>query len=291
MLNVAVLAHGAAEELFPLDDPIGKSVRVGTNYYKVVGITKHRDASAAIGGSLSGQDYNLDLYIPLRTFQARIGDLNVKRQTGSFSAESVELNQITLTVDHIDNVVPTAEAVRELLNLRHTQKDYGIVVPLELKKQADQIRYIFNGVLGSIAMISLFVGGIGIMNIMLATVTERTREIGIRRALGARQRDIKIQFLTETAVLSSFGGLLGVLLGIFTPLAFKGIQWIVKYYVLDGSAGSSEIAKMFSDMSPQVAPWSIPVAFSFSVFIGLVSGLYPAISAAKLHPIEALRHE
>jgi putative ABC transport system permease protein len=158
-------------------------------------------------------------------------------------------------------------------------------------RQADQIRQIFNIVLGSIAAISLVVGGIGIMNIMLATVTERTREIGIRRALGARQRDIIRQFLTETIVLSGAGGLIGVLLGLMTPLTFTGIQWIVENMVLDPATSASPLGRMFSDMQPRIAVWSLPVAFGISVAIGVIFGLYPARAAAKMDPIEALRHE
>src|SRR5690606_24561845 len=116
---------------------------------------------------------------------------------------------------------------------------------------------------------SLIVGGIGIMNIMLATVTERTREIGIRRALGARQRDIISQFLTETVVLAGSGGVVGVVLGLMTPLAFDGVQYFVLNWVLDGASGTSEIARMFSEMQPQIAYWSLPVAFGISVGIGI----------------------
>ncbi|QDU78667.1 Macrolide export ATP-binding/permease protein MacB [Polystyrenella longa] len=292
MLNVAVIAREVADTLFPLSDPIGKSIRVDDNYFKVVGITKDRTASAAIGGSLSGQDYNKDIYIPLRTFFVRLGDLIVARQTGSFSAEQVELNQITLKVDDPEQVIATSEVVRETLEKTHARKkDYAVVVPLELLEQARQIRLLFNAVLGSIAAISLVVGGIGIMNIMLATVTERTREIGVRRALGARQRDITEQFLTETIVLSGTGGVIGVLLGLSTPLAFSVIRSVLKQFLLEGADSSSEAGRIFFEMEPQIAVWSLPLAFGISVGIGIIFGLYPARSAARLDPIEALRHE
>jgi putative ABC transport system permease protein len=150
---------------------------------------------------------------------------------------------------------------------------------------------IFNFVLGSIAGISLLVGGIGIMNIMLATVTERTREIGIRRALGARRRDIVQQFLTETVVLAGTGGLVGVGLGLLTPYAFELLQWGLDSYVLDRTAEASDFGRMFAGMRPQVAFWSLPLAFGVSVAIGMIFGVYPARSAARLDPIEALRHE
>lgn len=294
MKNVAVLASETAVKLFPVDDPIGASVQIKGAAYRVIGIMEARTASAAVGGSLSGQDYNKDIYIPLDTFQSRINtsDIFIKFSSGNFSAESVIFNQITLKVKDSEDVIATAETVRETLEMTHANdNDYAVVVPLELLKQADQLRNIFNVVLGSIAGISLLVGGIGIMNIMLATVTERTREIGIRRALGARRVDITQQFLIETIVLSGTGGIIGVLLGLSTPLVFQLIKKIVTSYIMDpASAKSSELGNMFMEMEPQIAVWSLPVAFGFSVLTGVVFGLYPARSAAKLDPIEALRH-
>jgi len=222
----------------------------------------------------------------------RLGDQIFTRAQGSFSAEQVELNQITLQVSDPSQVIATAEVVRETIEQAHDKKDVAVIVPLELLKQADQIRQIFNVVLGSIAAISLLVGGIGIMNIMLATVTERTREIGIRRALGARQQDIIEQFLTETIALSGMGGIVGVLLGLMTPFAFSGLQYIVENFVLDPTTGpTSEIGIIFSEMQPQTAYWSLPLAFGISVGIGIIFGIYPARAAARMDPIEALRHE
>lgn len=290
--NIAVLGAETASTMFPFEDPLDQSIQVRNHRYKIVGIMRTRTSSAAIGGSLSGQDYNKDIYIPLSTFRSRIGDIVFTRMSGSFSAEQVELNQITLKVKSREDVVPTAEVVKESLKRSHAGKaDYDVIVPLELLKQADQIRQIFNIVLGSIAAISLVVGGIGIMNIMLATVTERTREIGIRRALGARQRDIINQFLTETIVLSGSGGLIGIMLGLATPMAFQGIKYTVHNFILDRSSGESPMAKIFSEMEPRIAFWSLPVAFGISVGIGIIFGIYPARSAARMDPIEALRHE
>ena len=293
---VCVIAHEVAETLFRYENPIGESVTIKTSgkteSYRIVGVTQARTASAAIGGSLSGQDFNKDIYIPIQTMRVRLPFLQVRRQQGSFSAEETQLSQITLQVSDREDVLPAADVIRETINRTHRdKKDVAVVVPLELLKQADQLRMIFNVVLGSVAAISLIVGGIGIMNIMLATVTERTREIGIRRALGAKQRDITRQFLTETVVLAGSGGLIGIALGLVTPLTFGGIQWFVESFVLEGQTADSELGRIFSEMHPTVAFWSLPLAFGISVGIGIIFGLYPARSAARLDPIEALRHE
>ena len=290
--NVVVLGYDVANELFPVEEPIGKAVQIDSIYYTIIGVTAERTASAGIGGSLSAQDFNKDLYVPINTFRARIGDEIFTPKQRGMDSEYLELSQITLAVHDVEDVIRTADVVRGTIERFHTQKDFAVVVPLELLKQADQLRQIFNIVLGSIAAISLVVGGIGIMNIMLATVTERTREIGIRRALGAKQRDIIEQFLTETVVLSGTGGVLGVALGLFTPPAFRLIRYITLNFILDSRPGAvSETTRMFSEMEPSVATWSLPLAFGISVGIGVIFGLYPARAAAKLDPIEALRHE
>lgn len=290
--TVVVLASEAATVLFGHEDPIGRAIRVQERFYTVVGVMQPREATAAIGGSISAQDYGSDVYIPLTTMRARLGDMNVVRTTGSFSAERVELSQITLRVRSQEEVLPTADAIRESLSLNHKDdRQYSVVVPYELLKQAEQLRDIFSVVLGSIAAISLVVGGIGIMNIMLATVTERTREIGIRRALGARQRDITMQFLTETVVLSGTGGLIGIVMGLLTSPAFRIIQLATDRFIFQGQGATSEFGRMFAEMRPEPVPSSLPIAFCIAVAIGVAFGIYPARAAARLDPIEALRHE
>jgi putative ABC transport system permease protein len=268
--NVCVLGAETAETLFPLDDPLGKSVRVGERHnYVVIGVTERRAASAGIGSSLSAQDYNRDVYIPFDTDKARFGKILTYQSAGTYQSEKLEISQITVTVDHMENVKETAKVLESMLDQYHPQKDVAITVPLDLLERAEQTQRIFTLVLGAIASISLMVGGIGIMNIMLATVTERTREIGIRRALGAKRRDIAWQFLVETVALSNTGGLLGVLLGV-------GLAYAVT---------------TFFDFRLIIQPWSPALAFAVSVAVGLVFGTYPARRAALLDPIEALRHE
>ena len=196
--NFAVLAHATAEALFPYEDPVGETIVLGSDTYKVIGVTGERCRTAAAGGSFAGQDYNRDVYIPLNTCRFDSASGSSTSAPGGLIAEETELTQLTVQV-HIDRRGgPDGQRYcRGLTSPTTRKKDVQMTVPYDLLEQARRSARQFSIILGTIASISLLVGGIGIMNIMLATVTERTREIGIRRALARKQRDIIQQFLIE----------------------------------------------------------------------------------------------
>jgi putative ABC transport system permease protein len=286
--NHCVLAAGVADKLFPFEYPVGQAIHLEEAFYVVVGVLKPRTPTAGIGGSFAAKDYNFDVYIPISTLQSRIGDFVMIRRPGLHEGEYVELSQITLRVDKVEHVMDTAELVKRTMARYHHKDDYGVVVPLELLEQAKTTRMMFIIFMGLIAAISLVVGGIGIMNIMLATVTERTREIGIRRALGAKRGDITRQFLAETVVLSIAGGITGVSGGFACRPVIGWLRGLLERAVPNVM---SQLPEVIKTVNPVIVPWSIPLAFGISVAIGVIFGLYPAIRAARMDPIEALRHE
>jgi putative ABC transport system permease protein len=266
--NVCVIGADVQTELFRNKSAVGQTIRVGEfQQFRVVGVTRWRTPSAGVGSSLSSQDFNKHVYIPLTTDRARFGQYLVRRQQGQVIAEKLALSQITVQVENKDVVTSTARALESLLAAVHPKKDFSVVVPLDLLEQSKRTQKIFSYVLGSVAAISLLVGGIGIMNIMLATVSERQQEIGIRRALGATRKDIVLQFLIETLVLSLIGAFIGVTLGIVVP------TWV----------------SHFSDVPTQTTLWGPMIATIVAIGTGVGFGLYPALAAARMDPIEALR--
>jgi len=276
--GVCVVDEQVVTALFAFDDPLGLDVKIASDYYRVVGIVSAQDPETSgnnIAGSAaaapSGGGANVGtIYIPLTTVKDRFGEISIQMSGSSgASIEKVELQEIVVKVGSVNEVLRTRAVLETLLERFHKKNDYQVVVPLELLRQAKDFARTFSIVLGSIAAISLLVGGIGIMNIMLATVSERTREIGIRRALGAKKRDIIIQFLSETLLLTLTGGILGIVLG-------SAIPFFVTY---------------FSEHPTAITGGSLVLAFGISAAVGITFGLYPAYRAANMDPIESLRHE
>ncbi len=262
---VCVLTESGARKLLAKRNTIGQNIRIASELFQVIGIVQN----AKNTGGMQMPDSETDAYIPMSAGLNRFGEVEVQKTPSSIIMERVDLSQIIVEVKSDEDVKPAMKAIESLLASFHKKQDYKIDVPLALLEEAAATKRRFNIVLGSIAAISLLVGGIGIMNIMLASVTERTQEIGIRRAIGARKRHIVVQFLVETCVLSIGGGIIGLIVGVSVPM----------------------IITRFAGMPTSVETYSLVLAFSISAGIGIIFGLYPAHRAANLDPVEALRRE
>jgi putative ABC transport system permease protein len=263
---VAVLTEFGARKILATEHTIGQTISIGGDQFEIVGIVKSESGQA---GNIQIPDQQVDVYIPIEVARVYFGDIFTKRTSGGDEREMVELHQVIVQVDEPKKVESVAAGIERMLEQFHKKKDYVVSVPLALLKQAEATKRTFNIVLGSIAGISLLVGGIGIMNIMLASVTERTREIGIRRAIGAKRKQIIYQFLIETVVLSTMGGIIGLGIGVLIPL-------LITY---------------FSGMITVITLKGILLPLLISMTIGILFGLYPAVRAANVDPIVALRHE
>lgn len=260
-LKVCVLGANIAWELFNYEDPVGRYIKLGDQWFEVTGVLSTRALFTETIGELAARDLNNDVYIPLSTFGKRIPKSNIL---------SSELKQVAVRLESSGSLLESADIIRSILSRRHfNNDDFSIIIPYELMEQEKRESRIYNLLLASIAAISLIAGGIGIMNIMLASVMERTQEIGIRRAVGGRRSDIMGQFVTEAMALSITGGLTGVVLGILLSLGIGFLTEVKTFITL----------------------YSIFIAFSFSVIVGITFGYLPAKRAADLKPVEAIRHE
>ena len=260
-LKVCILGANISRELFSYEDPMGKNIKLGDQWFEVAGVLQTKALFTETVGELAARDLNNDVYIPLSTFGKRIPKTNILTS---------ELKQVTVRLESSEKLIESAAIIRSIISRRHfNNDDFSIVIPYELMEQEKKESRIYNLLLASIAAISLIVGGIGIMNIMLASVMERTQEIGIRRAVGGRKSDIMGQFVTEAMAMSITGGLIGVFLGIL--LSF-GIA-------------------LFTEVKTSLTLYSIFIAFGFSVVVGITFGYLPAKRAAELKPIESIRHE
>lgn len=290
---VAIIGHGVRTRFFTTEDPIGKPIKVGDNWLTVVGVLADRKVNEQNSQRLGIRDANMDVYVPLHTMllryrdRAQLTQAEMERASREFDGppgEQVEedpearaertnyhqLDKIVVRVREAAMVPPVADVVRRMLTRRHNAVvDFEITIPELLLKQEQRTKTIFNIVLGAIASISLIVGGIGIMNIMLASVLERIREIGVRRAMGATQKDILAQFLSEAILISVAGGVAGILVG----------------------GGISVGIEQFAGIRTIVSTLSVIVAFGVSFTVGIIFGIVPAHRAAQQDPVVCLRYE
>ena len=287
---VAIIGQGVKSRFFTTEDPIGGSVKVGTQWLTVIGVLQDRKVSSESAQRLGIRDANMDVYVPLPTMLLRYrnrgevtqAEMEVAARSDN-SADSSEtedqraekrnyhqLDKVIVRVEKSTEVPAVAEIVRRMLQRRHNDvTDFEISVPELLLQQEQRTKTIFNIVLGAIASISLIVGGIGIMNIMLASILERIKEIGVRRAMGATQKDVLAQFLSEAVMISLAGGIAGIITGVVI----------------------ASVIERVANIHTIVSPLSVAVAFGVSVAVGLVFGIVPAQKAAKQDPIVCLRYE
>ncbi|NLI47270.1 MAG: FtsX-like permease family protein [Acidobacteria bacterium] len=257
---VCVLGTTARRKLFGVNDPVGEPVKINEEWFTVVGVLADQYLQKDEFEGVKLENPSNDIYVPLAAYTAK------------FEPDPVanELDEIVIQIPEGADLAVQAALVSSMVGSMHRQiDDFNLVVPEKLLAQNRQTQQIFNVVMGAIASISLLVGGIGIMNIMLASVLERTNEIGLRRALGARRRDISRQFVLESVGLSAGGSLLGIALGF----------------------GIAQIVSVYSGWATVVTVWSVLLGVGVSCTVGLVFGIYPAQRAARISPIEALRHE
>ena len=261
--TVCVLGEGAKVNLLGYAPAVGKVIKVNDVWLTVVGVLTEQLMAGAQSSGGQMQDINNIIYIPLNTLQYRFWDQ-------SFANLKDDLDGIELRLKPDVDSIEVAKVVTAVLNsTHHNIQDFTVTIPAALLAQQQRTQTIFTYVMVAIAAISLLVGGIGIMNIVLATVLERTREIGIRRSIGARRFDIVRQFLTESVLISVGGGLLGIAFGFF-------LAWLI--------ARTAEWKTI-------VTSASVVIAFGVSVAVGVIFGIYPAVKASRINPIDALRCE
>ncbi|MDA3905127.1 MAG: ABC transporter permease [Bacteroidales bacterium] len=277
--QVCIIGHKIKSRLFPTEEAIGKQIKCGDVWLRVIGVLKSRGIGSG-DGNLGIDDFNMNVYAPIQTALLRFNDRSVISKASLVSGRNNDnessnnnrnqLDKIVVQVKEASQLQATANVLQRMLERRHAgAKDFRVIVPELLLKQEQKTRNIFNIVLGAIASISLIVGGIGIMNIMLASVMERIREIGVRRAIGATQNDVILQFLTEATLISVIGGIIGIFLGLIIAFVITQLTGILTI----------------------VSGFSILISFGVSAGIGVLFGYMPAKKAALQDPVTSLRHE
>lgn len=274
--SVCVIGKDIETKLFSGKNAIGQSIKCGNNYFTVVGVLNRRVATRETLSALGISDYNSDIFVPMEVALMRFGDRSrikkndVGRNADDDGGPMHQIDRLVVRVNNSAYLQPTADVISRMLKRRHMgQVDFRVEIPELLLQQEQKTQDIFNLVLAVIAGISLLVGGIGIMNIMLASVYERIKEIGLRRSLGATSKDIVRQFLYEAMLVSIIGGIIGILLGV----------------------GAAKVISTAADIPTMISWWSIVLSFGVAASVGLVFGIVPARKAAKLDPINALRSD
>ncbi len=278
--NVCVIGAGVENEFFRFRNPIGEKIKLNGLWFTIIGVVGEKSVTSAGVEKLGIRNFNMDIYVPFTTLVYKVENVpedgkgnvyywwDADRYANVIDRSSVD--QISAKVIKGGSVVTASDLVKKILKRRHYEvADYEVVIPEELLRQKQKTQRIFNVVMGAIAGISLLVGGIGIMNIMLANILERTREIGIRRAMGATRKNILNQFLYEAIFISIVGGILGIITG----------------YIL------TSLITTYAEWRTVITPISIVLAFVVSLIVGVVFGIYPAKKAAEKDPIESLRYE
>ncbi len=276
---VCIIGKSVQDKFFPKENPVGKRIKSGNQWLEIIGVMEERFVSEQSISKLGIRDFNMDVYIPIQSMLIRFKnrDLvvasNLNRRNEENKSTQLNYHQIdklVIQVENSESLNPTAEVITKMLERRHNQViDFEVTIPELLLKQQQRTQNIFNIVLGAIAGISLLVGGIGIMNIMLASVMERIKEIGLRLSLGAKKSDIVNQFLFEAVMISVSGGILGVILGIVL----------------------AQLVARFGDFPTVITLSSIFLSFGVAATVGLIFGIAPARKAASQDPITSLRYE
>jgi putative ABC transport system permease protein len=258
-----VITETLARKAFRCENPVGQTIQLKGQPFDIIGVIDY------IPSKLGISEEDIPVFIPKSTKVAKFGEINVNWYDGNMTSEDIQVDQLILRMEDESAVMTAAPIIRSIMEKNHDKLEYAIMIPLTLIQAKAAQQRIWDMIFLVIASISLIVGGIGIMNIMLASVTERTREIGVRRALGAKKRDIVVQFLFEAMTMTTLGGLIGVIIGYFVPPLLKDVV----------------------NVTPIVSVPMLIGPFFMAVAVGIISGLYPARRAAALDPIEALRHE
>jgi putative ABC transport system permease protein len=290
---VCIIGNSIKSKFFPCENPIGKSIKCDNVWLTVIGVIEPKFIVKNASSNFGINNYNQNIYIPIQTILSRFNDRSLKKTSpkmiffrssarssvvilGNRSNNAInkqnenQLDKIVVQVDEGKNLAVTSKVLETLLKRRHQDiPDFKVQVPELLLKQEQRTKDVFNIVLGAIASISLIVGGIGIMNIMLASILERIREIGVRLAVGARKRDIVLQFLTESTLISISGGIIGILLGILL----------------------SKLIMQLTDILTVISLFSIVISFGVSAAVGILFGFMPARKAAQQDPYTSLRHD